>query len=147
MHRPVTMLPYDLRHAIRRLVREPRFTIAAVLTLALGVGANVAVFAVVEAVLLRPLDYAESDRLVTLNHRDERTGITKPFNAIGDYVDFAGRQTSFDAFGAYGAGEATVFGVGDPFRVSVLVVTSGAFQALGIRPVLGRGITAEDTRP
>ena len=141
------MLLYDLRHAARRLVREPGFTLAAVLTLALGVGANVAVFAVVEAVLLRPLPYADADRLVTLNHRDERTGITKPYNALGDYVDFAARQTSFDAFGAYGAGEATIFGVGDPFRVSVLVATAGAFQALGIRPVLGRGITADDTRP
>jgi hypothetical protein len=117
---------YDLRHAVRRLLREPGFTLAAVLTLALGVGANVTVFAVVEAVLLRPLPYADADRLVTLNHRDERTGITKPFNALGDYVDFAARQRSFDAFGAYGSGEATIFGAGDPYRVSALVVTSGA---------------------
>ena len=141
------MFLYDLRHAARRLVREPRFTFAAVLTLALGVGANVAVFAVVEAILLRPLHYADADRLVTLNHRDERTGITKPFNAVGDYVDFADRQKSFDAFGAYGSGEATIFGMGDPFRVSALVVTSGAFDALGVRPVLGRGIQPEDSRP
>jgi predicted permease len=140
------MLLYDLRHAARRLVREPGFTLAAVLTLALGVGANVAVFAVVEAVLLRPLPYAEAGRLVTLNHRDERTGITKPHNALGDYVDFAGRLTTLDAFGAYGEGQGTIFGAGDPFRVSALVLTAGAFDALGIRPVLGRGLTAEDTR-
>jgi putative ABC transport system permease protein len=143
----VTMFLSDLRHAARRLIREPRFTLAAVLTLALGVGANVAVFAVVEAVLLRPLGYPEADRLVTLNHRDERTGITKPFNALGDYVDFAERQKSFDAFGAYGSGEATIFGMGDPFRVSVLVVTAGAFDALGVRPILGRGIQPDDSRP
>ena len=141
------MLLYDLRHAVRRLVREPGFTFAAVLTLALGVGANVTIFAVVEAVLLRPLPYSAAERLVTLNHRDERTGITKPFNALGDYVDFAARQRSFDAFGAYGSGEATIFGTGDPFRVSALVVTAGAFDALGIRPELGRGIRPEDTRP
>ncbi len=141
------MLLYDLRHAVRRLAREPGFTLAAVLTLALGVGANVTVFAVVEAVLLRPLPYADADRLVTLNHRDERTGITKPHNALGDVVDFAALQKSFDAFGPYGAGEATVFGQGDPFRVSALVVSSGAAQALGIRPVLGRSIQPEDTRP
>ena len=141
------MLLYDLRHAVRRLVREPGFTLAAVLTLALGVGANVTIFAVVEAVLLRPLPYADADRLFTLNHRDERTGITKPFNAVGDYVDFAARQRSFDAFGAYGEGQATIFGAGDPFRVSALALTAGAFEALGIRPILGRGIRAEDTRP
>jgi putative ABC transport system permease protein len=141
------MFLYDLRHAARRLVREPGFTFAAVLTLGLGVGANVAVFAVVEAVLLRPLPYPDADRLVTLNHRDERTGITKPFNAVGDYVDFAARQTSFDAFGAYGAGQATIFGHGDPFRVSALAVTAGAFEALGIRPALGRGIEPADGVP
>jgi len=141
------MFLYDMRHAARRLIREPRFTFAAVLTLALGVGANVAVFAVVEAVLLRPLRYAEADRLVTLNHRDERSGITKPFNALGDFVDFAERQRSFDAFGAYGSGEATIFGMGDPFRISALVLTSGAFDALGVRPILGRGIQPDDSRP
>jgi predicted permease len=141
------MLRYDLRHAVRRLVREPGFTLAAVLTLALGVGANVTVFAVVEAVLLRPLPYADAGRLVTLHHRDGRTGITKPFNAMGDYVDFAARQRSFDAFGAYGSGEATVFGMGAPYRVSALALTSGAFDALGVRPAFGRGITPEDTRP
>ena len=141
------MLRYDLRHAARRLVREPGFTLAAVLTLALGVGANVAVFAVVEAVLLRPLPYPGAGRLVTLNHRDGRTGITKPFNAIGDYVDLAARQRSFDAFGAYGSGETTIFGLGDPFRVSALAVTAGAFDALGIRPALGRGIEPGDVLP
>ena len=141
------MLFYDLRHAVRRLAREPGFTLAAVLTLALGVGANVTIFAVVEAVLLRPLPYADADRLVTLNHRDERTGITKPYNGLGDYVDFAARQRSFDAFGAYGEGQATIFGNGDPFRVSALAVTAGAFDALGIRPALGRGIRPEDSKP
>jgi putative ABC transport system permease protein len=141
------MFLYDLRHAVRRLAREPGFTLAAVLTLALGVGANVTVFAVVETVLLRPLPYAEADRLVTLNYRDDRTGITKPFNALGDYVDFARLQNSFDAFGAYGVGEATIFGQGDPFRASALVVSSGAYDALGIRPLLGRGIQPEDTKP
>ena len=141
------MFLYELRHALRRLVREPGFTLAAVLTLALGVGANVTVFAVVEAVLLRPLPYADADRLVTLNHRDDRTGITKPYNALGDYLDFAENQRSFDAFGAYGVGEATIFGHGDPFRVSALVASAGAFTALGVRPALGRGILPEDTRP
>ncbi len=141
------MILQDLRYAARRLLREPGFTLAAVLTLALGVGANVTVFALVEAVLLRPLPYTDADRLVTLNHRDERTGITKPFNALGDYVDFSKRLRSVDAFGAYGAGEATIFGMGDPYRVSALGVTGGAFDALGVRPILGRGIRAEDNRP
>ena len=87
------MFLYLVRHAFRQLVREPAFTVAALLTLALGVGANVAVFAVVEAVLLRPLPYREArSELVILNHRDKRTGITKEFIAIGDYVDLVARQ-------------------------------------------------------
>ena len=98
------MFLYLVRHAFRQLVREPAFTVAALLTLALGVGANVAVFAVVEAVLLRPLPYASADDLVILNHRDKRTGITKEFIAIGDYVDLAGRQTAFESLAAYGRG-------------------------------------------
>jgi putative ABC transport system permease protein len=87
----------DFRIAVRRLARERAFTTAAVLTLTLGVGANVAVFAVVEAVLLRPLPYADADRLAILNHRDERTGLTKEFIAIGDFIDLTSRQTSLNA--------------------------------------------------
>ncbi len=141
------MFLYALRHATRRLVREPAFTLAVVLTLALGVGANVTVFAVVDAVLLRPLPYRDTDRLVTLNYRDERTGITKPYNALGDAIDFAGRRGIFDAFGPYGTGQATVLDQGEPFRVSVLVATAGAFTALGVRPILGRGIRPDDCVP
>jgi hypothetical protein len=77
------MLWHHVRHACRMIVREPAFSAAAILTLALGVGANVAVFAVVESVLLRPLPYADAENLLILNHRDRRTGITKEFIAIG----------------------------------------------------------------
>jgi putative ABC transport system permease protein len=141
------MLAYDLRHAVRRLIREPGFTIAAILTLALGVGANVAVFTVVEAVLLRPLPYPDADRLVVLNHRDVRTGITKDYIGLGDYIDIAEQQTSFSAMGAYAAGQGTVFEGNDPYRVSALLATSGALQALELRPALGRSLEPEDSRP
>ena len=91
------MLLYYARHALRLLVREPGFTMAALLTLALGVGANVAVFAVVEAVLLRPLPYVDADRLAIVKHRDQRTGLTKQDVAIGDFVDLAARQSVFES--------------------------------------------------
>ena len=138
---------YQLRHAFRRLLREPAFTIAAVATLAFGVGGNVAVFAVVEAVLLRPLPYPAADRLVVVNHRDSRTGITKEFVPIADYLELVQRQSSFDAFGAYGyGGAATVYGSGDPYRATLLGATDGALAALGARPSLGRLIEASDLR-
>jgi putative ABC transport system permease protein len=138
---------YYLRHAFRRLLREPAFTLAAVLTLAIGVGANVAVFAVVEAVLLRPLGYADADRLVILNHRDRRTGITKEFIPIGDYLDLIARQSAFETIAGYGNWHATFFGDAEPYRVPVLAVAPGFLEALRVRPLLGRTIQAEDTRP
>jgi hypothetical protein len=79
-----SMFLNDLRHGFRLLARDPGFTLAAVLTLALGVGANVSVFAVVNAVLLRPLPYADAERLVMIEHRDRRTSVTKEFIALGD---------------------------------------------------------------
>jgi putative ABC transport system permease protein len=115
------MFAYHLRHAVRLLVRERGFTAAAVVTLALGVGANAAVFAVVEAVLLRPLPYRDADTLVILNHRDQRTGAAKEFIAIGDYVDLAAQQSAFESIGAYGGRQATVFEMGEPFRASALL--------------------------
>ena len=138
---------YHLRHAFRRLMREPAFTIAAVLTLALGVGGNVAVFAVVEAVLLRPLPYTAADRLVVVNHRDSRTGITKEFVPTPDYDEIVQRQSTFDAIGAYGlGGAATIYGDGEPYRARVFGATEGAIRALGIQPTLGRLIEAGDTK-
>jgi putative ABC transport system permease protein len=141
------MIWYYLTHALRLLVRDRAFTAGAVLTLALGVGANVAVFAVVEAVLLRPLPYPDAGALVILKHEDVETHRTKNFIAIGDYVDLAERQSSFQTIGAYSTEAGTVFDLGDPFRASALVATDGALDALGLRPVLGRGLQATDCRP
>jgi len=143
----VLMFLYYLHHAIRRLLREPAFTVAATLTLALGVGANVAVFAVVEAVLLRPLPYDEADGLVILHHRDLRTGITKEFIAIGDYVDLAERQSAVEQLVSYGSGRTTMYDEAEPFAVASLGVSEGFFDALRVRPAAGRGFTAEDHRP
>jgi predicted permease len=141
-----SMFLYLVRHAFRQLVREPAFTVAALLTLALGVGANVAVFAVVEAVLLRPLPYATAEDLVILNHRDKQTGITKEFIAIGDYVDLVRRQTTFESLSAYGRGQTAIVDRDQPYRVDVLGSGPGLLEILRVRPVLGRTIAEEDTR-
>jgi hypothetical protein len=143
----LSMLIYYLRHAFRLLVREPGFTLAAVLTLAVGVGANIAVFAVVEAVLLRPLPYPDADRLVILRHRDRHTGISKEFIAIGDYLDLATRQQTFSGLNAYGTMRGTITGIGEPYRAPGLQAGSGLLETLGARPALGRTFTIADTRP
>ena len=144
----LTVLRYHLRHAVRRLLHEPAFTVAAILTLSLGIGANVAVFTVIEAVLLRPLPYPEPEQLVVLNHRDERTGITKEFLALGDYVDLARQQAPFAAVARYGGADLTVYGDdGEPYRVHALGATASLFDVLRVRPLLGRALTPDDTRP
>ncbi|HEX4681575.1 MAG TPA: ABC transporter permease [Gemmatimonadaceae bacterium] len=138
---------HALRYAFRRLVREPGFTLASVLTLALGLGGNVAVFAVVEAVLLRPLPFAHAERLMIVNHRDTRTGITKEFVPVADYLDIAARQRSFDAIGAYGTNAATVYGDNEPYRARAFFASDGALTALDFHPAFGRSIEPADLVP
>jgi putative ABC transport system permease protein len=142
----VTMFLHDARYALRLLIREPGFTAAAVLTLALGVGANVAVFSVVNAALLRPLPYPDAERLVVLQHLETQTGITKDFIAVGDFVDMRARQQSFESLGAYNGGRSTIFDQGEPFDVVMLQVTPDLLDALRMRPAAGRALTAGDTR-
>ena len=138
------MLLLDVRHAFRLLKREVGFTAVAVLTLTLGVGANVAVFAVVNAVLLRPLPYPEPDRLVLLEHRDRRTGVTKEFIAIGDFVDLRARQRSFESLAGYGRDRVVIFAKPEPFDAAALVASVGLLETLRFSPVLGRGFGSVD---
>ena len=140
------MFLYLVRHAFRQLVREPAFTVAALLTLALGVGANVGVFAVVEAVLLRPLPYANADDLVILNHRDRRTAITKEYIAVGDYIDLVAQQTAFEGLAAYGRGQTSVIDGDAPYRLNMLAAAPGLLEMLRVRPVVGRLLQPEDSR-
>src|SRR5688572_13628528 len=141
------MFAHTLRHAFSLLVRDRRFTIAAVLTLALGVGANAAVFSVIEAVLLRPLPYPDAGALAVLNHRDLRTGITKEFVAIGDFVDLAARQTAFEQLAPYGGVRATIVSTSEPLAVRGLIAGPGLFDILRVQPSLGRFFRPEEGRP
>ena len=140
------MLLYHVRHAIRLLIRDRGFSTAAILTLALGIGANVAVFAVLEAVMLRPLPYPNAGELLILNHRDDRTGITKPFIAIGDFVDLAARQSGFESLDSDGNYDGTVSGLGEPVRVAGLAAAPRLFETLRVRPIAGREFRPEDAR-
>lgn len=141
------MLVYLARHAFRLLARERAFTVAAVLTLALGVGANVAIFAVVEAVMLRPLPYPDAEHLVILHHRDLRTGITKQFIALGDFIDLHARQSSFERLAAYNTANVMVYTGQDPFRASVLQAGPGLLETLAVSPFAGRTFTDADAAP
>ena len=135
----------DLRYGLRALLRQPLFTVAAVLVLALGIGANTALFSLVDAVLLRPLPYPESDRLLVLLNV-ERGRVTAAAS-LPDYLDWRASQRSFtdlamarrDSFNFSAPAQA-------PERVSGATVTANFLDVLGMHPTLGRNFTvAEDT--
>ena len=140
------MLTHDVRQALRLFRREPAFAAAAVVTLALGIGANTALFAVVEAVLLRPLPFEQADQLVVLRHRDVRTGFTKPDIAIGDFVDLRLRQRSLESLAGFSGFQSTFYSEREPLRIEGAVATPDALGALRVQPVLGRLLNEEDTR-
>jgi len=139
------MLVRDIRHALRLFRRDPVFSGAAVLTLALGIGANTALFAIVEAVLLRPLPFA-SDEVMVLRYRDTRTGQSKDFVAQGDVVDMRARQQSFEAVVPFNNVEAALIVDQEAIRVEGLNAGHELFRALRVEPLIGRFFGPEDMR-
>src|SRR6185437_14079183 len=122
----------DLRYGGRALLRNPGFTLVAVLTLALGIGANTAIFSVVNAVLLRPLAYHDSDRLVTILH--DGTDPVAPAN----YIDWRDQSHSFEAMGAADYWAANLTNGDVPEHLLGLKVTQNLLPMLGVRPLMGR---------
>jgi predicted permease len=134
-----------LDHAVRALWRRPGFTAAAVLTLALGVGATTAIFSVVYGVLLKPLPYPDADRLVSVRHATP--GLTTGLSGIAAsmYVTYAQENRVFEHLGSWGElGALALTGLGEPEQISGVVVGDGTLQALGVQPVLGRWFTADE---
>ena len=140
------MLLADIRDALRLFRREPGFVTAAVLTLTLGIGVNTALFAIVEAALLRPLPLSGADDLVVVWHRDVSTGIAKSDIAIGDFVDLRARQRSLESLAGFGGFQGTLIASGDPVQVQGTTATPDLFEALRMQPALGRVLRGEDTR-
>ncbi len=137
----------DVRLALRTFGKRPGWTLFVLATLAVGIGANVAIFSLVEAVLLRPLRYPEPDRLVKIQGLSLASG--EPSNiSPGEFYDFAGRTEVFESMGAHGwVGFFTASGGLEPERVAGSSVTAGFFETLGVRPALGRIFTEEEDRP
>jgi putative ABC transport system permease protein len=141
----IERLARELRHAARRLVRSPAFTLATVLTLALAIGANVAIFAVVHRVVLNPLPYGDSGRLVALDHgfpsRNIRSGIGAPLQVYYQYLD---RAHSLEGLATYRADERTLTDHGVPERVRVSRTTPSLARVLRVSPEQGRWFTEEE---
>jgi putative ABC transport system permease protein len=135
----------DVRFGARSLRRSPGFTVAAVLTLALGIGANAAIFSVLDAVVLRPLPYADPARLVAVWNRWTDTP-QAPISAI-EYFDYREGLRSFEHFGVTAGGAMTLTGAGEPVRIPIGAVSHGVLPALGVAPQHGRFFTAQEDTP
>jgi predicted permease len=134
----------DVRLAGRGMRRRPGFTAAVIITLALGIGANTAIFSVVDSVLVRPLPYPDADRLVSLHHT--MPGLQDGLGGVSPSLFFTYREQGrvFEHIGMWGAGGRTISGIGEPEQARALWVSDGVLQALGIQPRLGRVFTAEE---
>ena len=137
----------DVRFGLRMLTKNPGFTSVAVLALALGIGANTAMFSVIEAVLLRPLAYSNADQLVSVVSMWQRGGLTTPFSCSPpDFFDWRDQNRSFSSIFAFHTRERALTGRGDARRVTTVVATAGIFSTLEAHPILGREFTAEENR-
>src|SRR6201988_622938 len=142
----MSVLVQDVRYAIRALRASPGFAIAALLSLAFGIGANTAIFSVASALLLRPLPYSNADRQVILWNTSPGLGIAEDWFSTAQYFDIRNGQQSFaDVAIAIGA-NANLTGDGEPERIGTIRVSSNLLPLLGVRPLLGELFTANDDK-
>ncbi|MBZ5623008.1 MAG: ABC transporter permease [Acidobacteriia bacterium] len=139
----------DLRYAVRILGRNPGFAAAAVLTLALGIGANTAIFSVVDAALLRPLPYADPDRLEAIHIEVPQFRDTSPSMAVRprDYLEWLRYDTGFSALSLFGAAAMNLTGQGEPERLDALRVSANLFSLLDVQPERGRAFLPGEDVP
>ena len=142
----------DLKLVARRLSRSPGFLITALLTLSIGIGANTAVFSVVDSVLLKPLPYPQSDRLVTLSlQAPGAAGLTSFRDGLllsaSMFLTFSEHNRAFQSLGVWNAGTANLTGIGQPEEVHVITVSSGLLETLAVPPLAGRWLNADDQKP
>jgi len=136
----------DLGFGLRMFRKNPGFTAVAVLTLALGIGANTAIFSVVDGVLLRPLPFPDPDRLVSVQEMDLRNEPTPDTVSYPNFFDWRSENSVFDRIAAYRSKTFTLTGVDNPDRLIGAIVSSDLFPLLGVAPVLGRGFLPEEEK-
>jgi putative ABC transport system permease protein len=137
----------DLRYGLRTLVRNPAPTAIALIALALGIGANAAIFTVVNALMLRDLPFRDPDRLVAVYERRPKQGRERNVVSIPDFVDWRRRARSFEGLAAYMGGGFSLTGAGEPEALSGCAVSANLFDVLGAKAALGRTFRADEDRP
>jgi putative ABC transport system permease protein len=137
----------DIRYGVRSLLQRPGFTAIAVITLALGIGANTTLFSFVNGILLRPLPYRDPAQLVILDETAPKQGI-KSFNvSFPNFLDWREQNHVFEDVAVYQDGNYSLVGAGEPEQIPGARISQGLFELLGVAPKLGRTITAEEDRP
>lgn len=135
----------DLRFSIRTLTKNPGFSVVAILTIALGIGVNTAIFSVVNAVLIRPLPFEQPKRLLFL--RESSREVPEMFLSLANFSDWQARNKVFESMGAFRRASAILTGNGEPRRILVGQISAGLFPTLGVAPVLGRNFMVTEDRP
>jgi predicted permease len=136
----------DLKYALRNLGRNPGFTLLAIATLALGIGANTAIFSVVHAVVLKPLPYPQPERLVFISSQFPNLGFHRFWVSVPEFLEFRDHNKAFASVGGYRV-QAANLGIERPVRPPTALVTHGLLATLGVTPLRGRDFTEDDTRP
>src|SRR5262249_15332299 len=144
--RSIETLLQDLRYGLRMMIKNPGFTSVAVLTLALGIGANTAIFSVINAVLLRPLPFKEPERLIMLQSVDVRQSGGQSSVSYPNFADWRAESEIFERLAAFRKRNFTLSGVDEPVRLNGAVVSAELFDLLGIAPSLGRSFRAEEEK-
>ena len=140
-------LAQDIRYAVRTFAKNPGFALAAVLSLAIGIGANTSIFSVANALLLRPLPYADAERLVILWNRSPGLNITEDWFSTAQYLDIKNGHHGFEQVAIAIGGNYNLTGEGEPERVGVIRVSSNLLPMLGVVPAYGRLLAPEEDLP
>src|ERR1700741_3986198 len=137
----------DIRYGIRSLLKRPGSTLVELITLALGIGVNTAIFSAVDSVLLRPLPFKDPGRLVSIWEQTLRLGILRNEVAPANFLDLRPQNQTFEAIGAYGPQDINLTGDGEPERISAQLVSANVFSILGVQPALGRTFLTNEDQP
>src|SRR5438270_4647683 len=137
----------DLRYAIRASLKKPAFIAIVILALAIGIGANTAIFSVVNAILLRPLPYKNPDRIIMVWMDNGKLAVDQDWHSYPNYADYRDQNSTFEEIGAFNDRSFNLTGTGEPVRVIGASTTANPFPVMGVEHLEGRAFAVEEEEP